>query len=97
MSDTERTTAAPVGASPFVTYSCPEWCERNDHHADLVDADNPPFHYGPRFGDILIGAAGDSQPLAEFLGDASLTDGSPGLRKLSADALAAAEWLEARA
>lgn len=82
-------------ASPFVTYSCPDWCVRWDHHADLVDADNPPVHFGPDFGLFEINAHGDGEPEVDlpattFKGAIS----AAGLRKLSADALAAAEWLE---
>ena len=82
-------------ASPFVTYSCPDWCVRGDHHADRIDADNPPHHYGPKFGLIETGAAGDGAIKATIFEKDVETLDAASLRKLAADALAAADWLEA--
>lgn len=90
---TTATTKRP-GPSPFVTYSCPEWCVRWDHHADLVNADNPPRHYGPKFGIFSVESEGDGEPVVEITEPDSTTVTSADLRKLASDALQAAEWLE---
>ena len=80
-------------------YDCPAWCERTDHHADDMSNGSPPHHYGPTFGIIatmaVVGAEMEvsiDEPIV-FLG----AGGAAGLRKVAADALAAAEWLEAQA
>lgn len=78
-------------------YNCPAWCERPDHDADVVDADNPPIHYGPEFG-LLTTAAEGTEPYVDLEGARfSGVVSAAGLRKVATDALAAAEWLEARA
>lgn len=76
-----------------VRYDCPTWCERPDHHADGLSDDTPVFHYGPEFGaHISIMALG--YPLGTLDDDNRDDLTADDLRKLAADALAAAEWLE---
>lgn len=73
-------------------YGCPDWCQRTDHHADLVGPGNSPMHYDPGFGRVDVRAVGDHTPFAHVVGADNLT--ADDLRKLAADDLAAAEWLE---
>lgn len=75
-------------------YQCPTWCARDDHFADRVDAENPPSHYAPEFGPIFIQAFGDGPFDVQIL-EETIEDGATGLRRIAADALSAAEWLEA--
>ena len=81
-------------------YSCPNWCSRPDHDADVLslpsDLGNV-YHYGPDFG--CFGVSGTSlDDLAGIITRFNDTDEftATQLRELAADALAAAEWLEAR-
>ena len=92
------TTAIPA------VYGCPDWCTEagNGHEWGIRGSDGTPAcsHDGPRFGEFIsVGAettlAGPEQPDACHDGVGSMT--AVGLRKLAADALAAAEWLEAHA
>ncbi len=75
-------------------YGCPDWCERWDHHADVVDETNLPVHYGPQFGAVWVDSRGDEyyvRVCEEALKDLTPTRA----RKLAADAVAAADWAEA--
>ena len=86
-------TALPT---PF-DYDCPAWCERTDHHADVVGPNDPPNHYGPDFGRHIWvqGTTGDPNYALVDLAEGMRMDGAA-LRQLAANALAAAEWLEAQ-
>jgi len=73
------------------TTTCPTWCT-SDHDAAN---DWPQWHYGPSFGHHL--QVGEFNGVAGgLLDDCDADDLSPAeLRQLAADALVAAEWLEA--
>jgi len=73
-------------------YDCPDWCERLDHAADLVDENNPPLHYGPEFAHLAVTQVGAGPPKVR---DDSITFTTPEeLRALARDAKIAAGWLE---
>ena len=77
-------------------YACPDWCVRPDHDADELTLDETPYHYGPDFG-RHIGIMGQGRPAAT-LDDENRDDlDPPALRRLAADALTAADWLEQHA
>lgn len=76
-------------------YKCPAWCERTDHGVDDPSDGSAPYHYAPDFGAIEIQAEGDG-PFEIWIHDTKFADAA-GLEKHRADALAAAEWLEAHA
>lgn len=77
---------------------CPDWCERTDHDADYVGPGCPPMHYGPGFGPFFPQGDGD-EPSEIVTCDSDVSypvQGAPeALRRLAADALAAAAWIEA--
>ena len=77
-------------------YDCPPWCERPDHDVDDLSDGSPAFHYGPEFGPH-IGIMALEHPLGTLNDDNRDDLTAQELRKLAADALAAAEWLEAQA
>lgn len=90
-------TTDTISTEDRIAYECPDWCVRPDHFADVVNEDSPPYHYGPDFGifDAMAEGRGErevsiSEPIS-FKGALCAV----GLRKVAADALAAAEWLEA--
>lgn len=97
-----RMTDLGHGGSPLVSYSCPSWCIRTDHDADVVDASNPPRHYGPEFPDapVLVAVQGWRDGPYEAViyteGNLFISDAHD-LRRLAAELLKAAEWLESRA
>lgn len=81
---------------------CPGWCT-TDHAVDRQYVDRGlcepthVWHYGPHFGKHIQVGVFAEQPTA-MLDDLRTDDGTAEeLRQLAADALAAAEWLEAQA
>lgn len=89
-------------------YSCPDWCVREDHQADAVTPDSMAVHYGPDFGQVGVqmraevhllasGVAAVSQYEASvyLAGEASFVSDPDELRRVAADMVRAAEWLEA--
>ena len=87
-------------AETNVVLACPEWCTLAPDEHDM-DIDASTVHYGPTFGMVEInqGYRGDGTP-REVLHGATTDEFDhlevEELRQLAADALAAAEWLEAR-
>ncbi|WP_028657256.1 hypothetical protein [Nocardioides sp. J54] len=79
------------------TPRCPVWCTRTDHHADVVDADHPPIHYGPELSDVLLlQAEGDVPEAIVTLANEALYVRDPEeLEKVAADMVQAAEWIKA--
>lgn len=77
-----------------VSYDCPDWCERPDHDADVVDASHPPLHYGPEFGFFAVQGthAGNLAGVNGINEDVALDVGR--LRRVARDATAAADWIE---
>lgn len=70
--------------------ACPSWCTTTaQEHAD--DDPGRPLHRGPWFGPFQAWECGGE--LTADINNCDLT--AAGLRQLAADALAAAEWLEA--
>lgn len=92
VSDPERTVAGMTTTS--FSYGCPTWCERTDHWADVVNPKNPPVHYSPDFGPFGWRATNGGTFELDTL-EIQATTSAGGLRQIAADALAAAEWLEA--
>ncbi|MDQ6526864.1 hypothetical protein RB608_24810 [Nocardioides sp. LHD-245] len=75
-------------------YGCPPWCVRWDHYAEVfVDGDSA-LHYGPTFGAFTPQALGDGLLTVDALSDEAEDLDAPSLRRLAADALAAAEWMD---
>lgn len=94
--------------APPLAFSCTEWC--TGHDADIYDGEKGDgklhvLHGGPEFGafctslEVIVttdGMESHLRALPPELDDvAGLT--AQELRKLAADAVAAAEWLEAHA
>ena len=90
-------------------YSCPDWCVREDHQADVVDEVSPPVHYGPDFGqvgvqmrdEIEISASGVEtvsvyEALVYLDGEASFVSDPQELRRVASEMVQAAAWIEAR-
>lgn len=78
-------------------YECPAWCVRSDHAADVVDEDNPPCHYGPEFGQVGVQLHNGKFEAAVYLdGEASFVSDPAELRRVAADMVRSAEWIEAR-
>jgi hypothetical protein len=82
------------------TADCPPWCEDLHDNEREVDRGQPRLHKGPRFGQVstwyseidTFGYTATVDVDEGVLGDDDLTANE--LRRLSADALAAAEWIE---
>lgn len=87
-------------ATGLSALQCPAWCERTDHHADVVDPKNPAVHYGPEFAKsrLLVATQGRGAALEAVIcydgGEESIADPTE-LRMVAEELLAAAEWLEA--
>ena len=88
-----------------VDYGCPSWCERTDHGADVVDAENPPLHYGPEFGyegmdGVTVESVTETMEVTLRAWDDALIirggDLPERLRDLAANLTRAAEWLEVK-
>lgn len=89
------------GNAPAATPACPPWCTSTaaDHVPQDVDTlDGSKYHPGPHFGAVeLAGVTRADGSVRSFSwccdtnGDATPAN----LRALAADAIAAAEWLEA--
>lgn len=78
-------------------YECPDWCEREDHDADVVDDEFPPLHYAPFIADtFLVQAMGTEKPYAylDAIAAEQHFDASQ-MRAIAGEALKVAEWLEA--
>ncbi len=75
---------------------CPDWCRLADReaHLDLLPDDN---HSGPSFGIWFTSGANQPDGSLDLSAecDAIACLDAAGLRKVAADALAAADWLEA--
>lgn len=94
-------------AVPFTT-ACPDWCRlKPEHPADSIETASgreSRIHGGPTFGRFIDV---DGKEFADRQGDVALFGGvcdiepikfsAAELRQLAADAIAAAEWIEARA
>ncbi len=79
-------------------YGCPDWCVRNDHDADYVGPGHPPVHYAPAVGAVSLQSDGFTTEVIVYLGDGSAFVSDPAeLRRVAADMLKGAEWLEAHA
>jgi hypothetical protein len=88
-------------------YGCPYWCELDPGTHDITLAGNRAVvdHDGPEFGRYITAGgvtyaetgevASVDVHMSTDLGSCEVTPGI--LRQLAADALAAAEWLEAQA
>ncbi len=93
------TELAELRENDTTDYGCPDWCQRDDHCADVVDADNPPMHYGPEFG-VFWAQARTGEPfhvettLPDMLrGGPGKLNGTKALLMIARDALGLAEWL----
>lgn len=109
MTTTEQTELENVVFTEQVTYiatDCPDWCNLHlMHQVDNVydDGRMSRIHGGPRWGRFLsaFGEEFTNAPGQLEIGidlcsiDDQLTPSVEDLRQLAADALAAAEWLEA--
>ena len=82
--------------TPKPDWECPSWCVRFDHEADEPASGTLAVHYGPDFG-AFIGIMGETTAdVAATLTDDNRDDPTAAeLRQLAADAVTAAEWLEA--
>jgi len=81
-----------------LTTPCPDWCQLAPDDHD-VDFDGATVHYGPDFGMIEVsqGHSADgtsTEPLTGSTGDTLDGLDADDLRRLAADALRAAYWLE---
>ena len=91
---------------PRTDYHCPEWCDRPDdnrHQLDIQDGRAVVDHDGPEFGPFIkaggmtFAETGEVAELDIMIADIEDRPFTPAeLRQVAADALAAAEWLEAR-
>lgn len=80
------------------TTTCPDWCVRTDHHADVIDADNPPIHYEPELPHVLLQTVDAEAEAIVFLANHMVTASDPDeLREVAADMVKPAEWIEAQA
>jgi hypothetical protein len=90
----------------FILTPCPDWCTNGSvmHACEYDDPDKGDCrpHTGPTFGDFLhadgeewTSAPGEVEVKMSFDSSGFPDLGVAALRQLSADALAAAEWLEA--
>ena len=82
-----------------IEYHCPPWCERSDHHADVVSATEPAVHFGPGFpdGPILVAVQGcaDTSPEVVVYAEGDLTLSQENALRLAAQLSEAAAWIEA--
>ena len=87
---------ATANGHNFATdYNCPPWCERDDHHADVVGPGYPPAHYGPQYGAVWTQQIDDRYMAAVMADDDTLYYSDPNeLRTVAADMIRAAEWIE---
>lgn len=83
-------------------FHCPAWCE-GGHHSDDVDViDGSTWHSGPTFGSFNFAGITNADGVIRNLSAAVIDDRSwigeysdpAHFRKLAADALAAAAWIE---
>jgi hypothetical protein len=86
-----------------MTILCPEWCEQENYQGHELSFDQEGRlnveHIGPDFGPFFgVGRQVDDIVTATVVGDDSLSGvvSLAQLRQFAADALAAAEWLEAQ-
>jgi hypothetical protein len=86
---------------PTELQTCPSWCTAEHSDADL-DIDGSRHHPGPTIGLIEFcgttrpdGSVNDLAGSCQTFGTGSARQTPADLRQLAADALAAAEWLEA--
>ena len=88
--------------SRTMTILCPDWCRQDEFgHDPYLNADDQleVDHAGPKFGTYMYGCAAqvdDEVTTRVTVSDLEDRDMTPAeLRRLAADALTAAEWLEA--
>lgn len=76
---------------------CPDWCRRSDHGADDVGPGFPATHYGEELGAVIPQSNGFTTEVLVYLGGECAFVSDPAeLRRVAADMLRGAEWLEAR-
>lgn len=80
-------------------YGCPDWCVREDHDAEHVGPGESPVHYAPSIGAVHPQSDGLKDEVIVYLGqaDGAFISDPAELRRVAADMLKGAEWLEARA
>lgn len=79
-------------------YGCPDWCVREDHDAEHVGPGEAPVHYAAKIGAVSPQSDGATDEVIVYLGDEGVFVSDPAeLRRVAADMLKGAEWLEARA
>ena len=79
-------------------YGCPDWCVREDHDADHVGPGCPPVHYAESIGSVHPQSNGFTDEVIVYIGDGDgIFSSNPNeLRRVAADMLKGAEWLETR-
>jgi hypothetical protein len=87
------TTSSSTTAEPT---TCPPWCQRTDHDADEVGPGFPPVHYGPEFGAVGTQSDGFTTEAVTYFGahDAVYVSDPDELRRIAADMVRAADWIE---
>lgn len=83
-----------TGSQTIAVDTCPTWCTSTEQEHD--DELFGPHHYGPEFGSVQTKLSEEGTAIAFVHVEADAVDVER-LRQLSADLLAAAEWLEAQA
>ena len=80
-------------------YGCPDWCVREDHDAEHVGPGYPPMHYAEPIGAVNPQSDGFKDEVIVYLGEAdgAFVSDPAELRRVAADMIRGAEWLEARA
>lgn len=92
------TTTATRATTPEdrARYGCPDWCVRWDHSAGEADHPEGHFHYAADIGACGPQARGDEFGVYVYLGkDTAYVTEAATLRRVAADMVKAAEWLEA--